>query len=112
MKRRAAVIAIAGFVALLYSRVGANSWLLLTDGGRGGYFIPKESSVFTFSATEMNSGSGGWWLRGEDRQNLYALVEDEPRYVVFPKAAIARCHGFVEADPKSWCLEDRELLRR
>ena len=104
-------VAIAVFAAILYSRLGINSWLLLTDGGSGGYFIPGESSVFTFTATEMNPGSGGWWLRGEDGNNLYAVVGSEPGYVVFPKAATARCHGFVETDPKTWCLENRGRSR-
>ena len=100
-------IAIALIAVCLSSRLGINALLLLTDGGSGGYFVPKESSLFTFSATEMNQGSGGWWLRGEDGNNLYAVVGSEPGYVVFPKVATARCHGFVETDPKSWCSENR-----
>lgn len=105
----AVVVFGALFGAFFYTRLGANLWLLLTDGGPGGYFIPRESNVFTFRATEVNNGSGGWWLRGEDAHHVYALVEGEAAYIVFPKDAAARCRGFVEADPDSWCLEDREL---
>ena len=101
-------IAIAVIAVFLSSRLGINSWPLLTDGGSGGYFVPRESSVFAFKPTEMNQGSGGWWLRGEDGNNLYAVVGGGPGYVVFPKVATARCHGFVQSDPKSWCSENRK----
>jgi len=107
-----AVAVLAALAVLVSSSLVANLWRLLTDGGSGGYFIPAESSVFTFRETLENPGSGGWWLRGEDRRNLYAILEDEAEYAVFPKAAIPRCRGFVESDPSSWCSEFRESSRR
>jgi hypothetical protein len=39
-----------------------NLWSLAT--GRG-FFVPTESSVFSFRVTKMNEGSGEWWLYGE-----------------------------------------------
>ncbi len=48
----------------------SNGWLLLTENG---YFIPKESNISRFNATKMNSGSGGWWLYGEDDKYYYGL---------------------------------------
>jgi hypothetical protein len=49
-----------------------NLWCLLTENG---YFIPQESNIFSFDATEMNSGSGGWWIYGEDKKYYYALYQ-------------------------------------
>jgi hypothetical protein len=45
-----------------------NVWCLNTDKN---YFIPKESSIFTFKSTQMNNGSGDWWLYGEDNKFYY-----------------------------------------
>ena len=49
-----------------------NLWYLLTENG---YFIPQESSIFSFEATKMNLGSGGWWIYGEDNKYYYALYQ-------------------------------------
>ena len=53
-----------GFSTQLFS----NFWGLLIGNG---YLIPNQSSVFTFQVTEMNQGSGDYWLYGEDRKNYY-----------------------------------------
>ena len=98
-------IALAGGVLALavLTELFGNSWRLLTDGGAGGYFVPAESSIFTFRETQSNSGSGGWWIRGEDRANFYAIEPEEPGYLVFPKAAIDSCAGFNPTEAESWC---------
>jgi hypothetical protein len=64
-----------------------------------GYFIPEESSIFTFRATLDNPGSGEWWIYGEDNKNCYyAAVE--------PYAVISKnnhCPGFNKLDYRTWC---------
>jgi hypothetical protein len=63
-----------------------NVWGLITEKS---YFIPKESSLFTFNPTQMNDGSGDWWLYVEDRENYYALnIENEsPKYFKLEKGS-------------------------
>ena len=67
--------------------------------GRG-YFIPEESNMFVFNVTKMNTGSGEWWLYGEDKLNYYALADDAPGYFVLKKTDLP--DGVSELDKKSW----------
>ena len=105
--RGATIIGIALASAILtlavFTEVFGNSWRLLTDGGAGGYFVPAESSIFAFHETQQNSGSGGWWIRGEDRANFYAVDPEGSGYLVFPRAAISSCPGFNPMESASWC---------
>ena len=43
------------------------------------YFIPRESNIFIFKATEWNDGSGDWWVYGED-SNYYYMALGKNRY--------------------------------
>lgn len=79
-----------------------NLWSLTT--GRG-FFIPKESSIFTFNVTKENDGSGEWWLYGEDNNNFYALHEKDPVYLVFSRADIGKCKGFHAKKQDTWCKD-------
>lgn len=68
------------------------------------FFIPVESSILTFRVTEMNPGSGDWWLAGEDRKNFYAYSESRQfKYHLFPKSKAAECPGFQPKEPWTWC---------
>ena len=60
-------------IALMNTHFFINAWRLLTENG---YFIPQESSIFRFDATEMNEGSGGWWLYGEDDKYYYGIPQN------------------------------------
>ncbi|QLB23642.1 hypothetical protein A6B44_00810 [Pasteurella skyensis] len=64
---------------MFFTQFFPNIWELLIEKS---YFIPDESSIFTFKATKMNDGSGDWWLYGEDEVYYYALnIENEtPKY--------------------------------
>ncbi|WP_133797628.1 hypothetical protein [Prosthecobacter fusiformis] len=67
-----------------------------------GYIIPEESSVWTFTPSVMNSGSGDWWMYGEDSRHYYhniGLVE----YAVFPRSEASKCKGFNPHDIETWC---------
>jgi hypothetical protein len=93
-------IAIVVCVTALTPAAG-NLWLVAT--GRG-FFIPRESSIWTFHATQMNPGSGEWWTHGEDRSNLYGLHPARRVYLVMPRAGIEHCPGFNAMDLESWCV--------
>jgi hypothetical protein len=83
----------------IFTEFWGNAWDLLT--GRG-YFIPKESNMFVFKVTEMNSGSGEWWLYGEDNKYYYALNSDgaDPEYYKTEKKTAPS--GFNKFDYKTW----------
>ncbi len=76
-----------------------NIWLTLVESE---YFIPPESSMFTFQATKMNSGSGEWWLFGEDRHYFYGLntQTEQPLYWVQEKNMLPM--GFDRFDYTTW----------
>lgn len=93
---------VLGITALLLSPFTSNVWSLIT--GRG-YFIPLESSVFTFKVLVNNPGSGEWWLRGEDSSYFYGIHERESIYLVFPKAAVGDCPQFTVNDLATWCSQ-------
>jgi|SRR5688572_12118068 hypothetical protein len=103
MKKSATIVMalIAGIaLSALSTPAVSNVWLLVT--GRG-FFIPAESSVFSFRATKMNDGSGEWWLYGEDRQHLFALHPTEPAYIFASKAVQSQCSRFDPLERKTWC---------
>jgi hypothetical protein len=77
-----------------------NAWALATARG---FFIPVESSLFTFRVTMENSGSGEWWIYGEDGKSYFALSSIEPRYFVQTKSDAAKCDGFLPQDSATWC---------
>lgn len=81
----------------------SNLFSLLTADG---YFIPSQSSIFTFRTTVGNPGSGEWWLCGEDASYFYALPDrDEVNYLAFPKAKLSKYTGFQQTDYKTWPTE-------
>ena len=91
-------------VASLATPLGSNLWLLAT--GRG-FFIPAESSVFSFHATKMNEGSGEWWLYGQDDERLFALHPSQPVYVSAQFASQVDCRAFDAGDFETWCSSER-----
>jgi hypothetical protein len=98
--------AIASIVAILFPLLGSvaieNTWALLTDGND--YFIPRKSSLLTFTPTIMNPGSGGWWIYGEDGFNYYWFADGEGKnYIYSPKHQAGKCRGFDAVDYTTWC---------
>jgi hypothetical protein len=94
------VLASGAVVVFFATPAWVNVWSVIT--GRG-FFIPAESSMFTFRVTKENGGSGEWWLYGEDGRAFYALHEKEPVYLVFPRGAAKGCAGFQVLDYHTWC---------
>ena len=96
-----AAVLLAGLMILGYTTPTLdNLWSLVTGAG---FFIPAESSVFTFRVTQENDGSGEWWLYGEDGKHFFALHSEEPVYLVFPRGDLALCPAFVPLDQRTWC---------
>lgn len=69
-----------------------------------GYIIPGHSSMFTFEVREMNTGSGEWWMSGEDGSYYYfQAMEHGEKYLAFKKTDVAKCPGFNPDDCSTWC---------
>jgi hypothetical protein len=81
-----------------------NLWYLLTENG---YFIPQESSVFLFNATMMNSGSGGWWIYGEDKKYYYAFCP--PGYIKLKKGN--ETENFDKFNYQTWGKNSEYIMR-
>lgn len=95
------VLLLAGILVLLTPLVGnalGNLYLVATANG---YFVPEESSLFSFVSTEEVEGNGEWWVRGEDRSTFFALGYDV--YWSFPKSKVRQCQGFDVNDHRTWC---------
>jgi hypothetical protein len=107
MKRVAigGLIGLAGaMVITIATPAASNVWSLVTARG---FFIPAESSVFSFQVTKENAGSGEWWLYAEDQQHLFALHPEESIYLSAPRAAQARCPKFDSLNFETWCSASR-----
>ncbi|WDF61182.1 hypothetical protein PQ462_07380 [Flavobacterium sp. KACC 22758] len=60
------------------------------------YFIPKQSSIFTFNETIGNEGSSDVWRYGEDYSNYYYNLSTFDNDVLFfPKKNINNCPGLI-----------------
>lgn len=89
-------------LCLLNPNTFANLWSVAT--GRG-YLIPEESSMIRFRATQMNGGSGEYWLYAEDENNYYTMMEKSGAkpYLSLSKEKAANCPHFNKFDVKTWC---------
>lgn len=68
------------------------------------YFIPKQSSIFTFKETVKNDGSSDVWRYGEDCTNYYYNLSTFNNDVLyFPKNKIKTCPGFNPENINTWC---------
>lgn len=87
---------------LLNANAVANLWSVAT--GRG-YLIPEESSMTRFRVTQMNGGSGEYWLYAEDENNYYTMMEKSGTkpYLSFSKEKAANCLHFDKFEVKTWC---------
>ena len=95
MKKR--TLLAAGFLFLAFcTEFFSNVGSLIASRG---YFIPKESSLFTFRVTLENTGNGEYWLYGEDDAFYYYAG-------VMPYAVMAKdvpCPGLDKLDYRTWC---------
>jgi len=88
----------------LSTQLFSNLWGILIGNG---YIIPKQSSIFTFKATEMNNGNGDYWLYGEDAKNYYTTLKKdhvEP-YTVLSKKQVDNIGYFDETNYLTWFPE-------
>lgn len=68
------------------------------------YFIPEQSSIFTFTETVGNDGSTDVWRYGEDYSNYYFNLSTFDNDVLFfSKKNINNCPGFNPKDISTWC---------
>ncbi len=78
------------------------NWISMLD--RNGFFVPEDSSVWSFRETVSDSGSGGYWLYGEDAAAFYAAETrgGVERYSRITRRAAAEVDGFEPHDFETW----------
>lgn len=75
-----------------------NVFLILTEPA---FYIPSESSLFSFRVLHLNPGSGDWWLYGSDGSHYYAQSDAQLRaYLVIEKDCLPA--GFKPLDKDTW----------
>lgn len=88
-------------VFLILTNVIGNTYRLIVDRG---FFIPSESSLLWFESTVENSGSGEWWIYGEDNEFYFANATNlTPTYYIFPREKVSQCQGFAAKELNTWC---------
>jgi hypothetical protein len=97
MKAASVIVVLAVLGYLLFPAL-TNVWYLVIDT-QDVYHIPAGSSLFTFRPTEMNSGSGDWWIYGEDNHHYYYFEDD----IMISKQVATTCSGFSKTDLSTWC---------
>ncbi|KUI43468.1 hypothetical protein AU197_22210 [Mycobacterium sp. IS-1590] len=92
---------VAGIMVITGLPIVSNAWSAATEPA---YVIPAESSMWRFTPTQMNEGSGDWWVYGQDDRNYYYFTgSGEPPYLVMPKVEATACAGFESTDHRTWC---------
>lgn len=65
-------------------------------------YIPSKSNIFFFTPIDIDPGSGGYWLYGEDLYNYYYFLwEGDKEYLYIFKSN--DCKGFNRLDITTWC---------
>lgn len=64
--------------------------------------LPAESSIMRFEVTQMNEGSGEWWIYGEDNNYYYRFLGEEGRAYIKAAKSIT-CPGLNPLDSQTWC---------
>jgi len=94
-------ITITTIIILLCTSLFSNIFSLVIERE---YFIPKESSIFTFQETIHNDGSSDVWRYGEDCNNYYYNLSTFHNDVLFfPKKKTKSCPGFNPKNITTWC---------
>lgn len=95
------LILLTFLIVLFCTSVFGNIFSLVIEKA---YFIPKQSSIFTFTETVHNNGSSDVWRYGEDFTNYYFnLSSFNNDVLLFPKKDIHTCPGFNPEDVTTWC---------
>lgn len=95
------LIVLTGTIILYCTTILANTFSLIIEKE---YFIPKQSSIFTFKETVKNDDSSDVWRYGEDCTNYYYnLSTFNNDVLVFPKKKTNNCPGFNPENINTWC---------
>lgn len=95
------LIVFTALITLFFTNIFSNIFSLITERE---YFIPKQSSIFTFKETVRNDGSSDVWRYGEDSNYYYYNLSTFNNDVLFfSKKNILLCPEFNPENIHSWC---------
>ncbi len=86
-------------LSFINTRFFTNSWGLITNSSN---YIPKDSNVFIFIPTKIDSGSGEYWRYGKDYKNYYYFSEKEEN-IYYMIAKKSDCQDLNSLDYLTWC---------
>ncbi len=69
---------------------------------RNGFFIPKESNIYSFKETKSDYGSGGYWLYAEDDIYYYSTQSQNVPYIKILKESIKYDEEFDKYNIETW----------
>ncbi len=100
-----AIVLLPLFFYAPYQNYVMNRISLVTSRG---FVIPSESSLYEFRVLELNSGSGEWWIYGEDKHRYYFAGDGAipHSYVSIKKDEAAKCPGFNPIAFDTWCTSE------
>ncbi|MDR2947258.1 MAG: hypothetical protein LBV79_11015 [Candidatus Adiutrix sp.] len=89
--------------ALIFPRFTYNLFVVALEPY---YYIPDQSSIFTFRPTMSGGGSEPLWIYGEDKiyyyyNDTFNDITGSP--IAFPKNETASCPGFDPKEIYTWC---------
>lgn len=99
-KRTISIFIFIGSVILmsLFSNSCSNLLSKIMDDG---FFVPKESNIHSFKVVKMNTGSGDWWVVGEDKNYIFIMAEEPPwGYYIVRKSSTKLDFSYL--DKTSW----------
>lgn len=101
------LVVIISFILLIvffiFTPFGGNVFSLIIESD---YFIPKQSSIFTFEETIANEGSSDVWRYGQDRHYFYYNLSDfDNNVLIYPKNKVNECPDFEPHNYETWCKE-------
>ncbi|WP_009964977.1 hypothetical protein [Verrucomicrobium spinosum] len=111
--KRKTILAVAVVMATAIGAITVLSWLSVATpvmanamglAAEKVYIIPEESSLWRFRPTVMNTGSGDWWLYGEDADCYYHFEgSKEVAYHAFKRSDVSQCPDFNPHNYETWC---------
>ncbi len=105
IKKRLWVLTIFGFLLIIIVRFQFventfnNGVSLLL---RNGFFIPKESNIYSFKENQSDDGSGGYWLYAEDDTYYYSTMTKNAPYTKVLKENVKYNKEFDKYNIETW----------
>ncbi|MBS9782880.1 MAG: hypothetical protein KGV43_03675 [Arcobacter sp.] len=69
---------------------------------RNGFFIPKESFIYSFVEMQKDEGSGEYWLYAQDDRYYYTTMTKDKKYIKISKQLTKSKKDFDKLNVNTW----------